>query len=302
MNTKLFNGVPEHGDGVEEIFLHSDGRWWGRDEHGEFPLLAGSPHPVEKGDRNVFKDKEIKYYPCNRVLKFTFERYGERRWCTGLSNNEDDTCKHHKHRLAMEEQQRKNFKTGAFTKSYDDIFEYLPPHKKVLANEIFRSLIEESVYDFSESFEEREVDTTEWLEIDGDSVTIMHPVPQQHEARCMALWFASLDFVVMQNIRMEQFKVAATEGTAVGEKEFEQEAESGQVYTIIDEHHLNLTLSRVQKDYKEHMKFGGVPSEIEADKSDSTAREWVVTVSPEAEVADERHDDEVLSIDIPDED
>lgn len=201
----------------------------------------------------------------------------------------------------MEQQQRENFKTGAFTESYDSIFEYLPPHKKVMANELFRSLIAESTYDFSEKLIEKDVDTSEWEGM-GDSVTLVHPVPQQHEIRCMALWFAALDFMVMQNIRQEQFKVAATEGTAVGEKQFEREAESGQVYVVIDEHHLNLALSRVQKDYKEHLKFGGVVIEDDSQKADVSERDWVIEIHPddrEAVVDDDRHD-AVLEIPTPD--
>lgn len=293
--------VPPHGDGVEEIWYDEDDcRWWGSDEHGEFPLLAGSPHPVEKGDWNEFKGKRMNYHPCNRVLKFTFKRYGERRYCTGLSNGPDDTCKHHKARLDMEEQQQENFKTGAYTESYDSIFEYLPPHKKVMANELFRSLIAESTYEFAEKLVEREVDTTEWDGM-GDSITLLHPVPTEHQIRCMALWFAALDFMVMQNIRQEQFKVAAMEGTAVGEKEFEREAESGQVYTVIDEHHLNLALSRIQKDYSNHLKFGGVPLEDEAQVSDVSEREWVIEIRPEedAKVLDARHE-EVTDLEVPD--
>lgn len=293
--------TPEHGPGVEEVWYdESDGRWWGSDEHGEFPLLAGSPYPVEKGSWNEFKEKRIKYHPCGRVLKFTLERYGEKRYCTGISSSPEDTCKHHKSRLNMDEQQKENFKTGAFTESYDAIFEYLPPHKQVMANELYRSLIEESTYDFGERLAEREIDTSEWEGL-GDSVTILHPIPTDHEVRCMALWFAALDFMVMQNIRQEQFKVAAQEGLAVGEKEFERESEAGQVYTVVDEHHLNLPLSRVQKDYAHHLKFGGVVVEDEAQKAEMTEREWVIEIRPDEEVVDERHE-EVAELVVPDED
>lgn len=294
--------IPDHGDGVEEVWYdESDGRWWGSDEHGEFPLLAGSPYPVEKGDWNVFKDKEIKYHPCGRTLKFTFERYGEKRYCTGISSGPDGVCKHHKSRLHMDEQRQENFKTGAFTQSYEAIYGYLPPHKQIMANELYRSLIAESTYDFAEKLVEREVDTSEWEGM-PDVATLIHPVPTEHEQRCMALWFAAIDFVVMQNIREEQFKVAATEGTAIGEKEFEREAESGQVYTVIDEHHLNLALSRVQKDYKEHLKFGGVVIEDDSRQAEVSERDWVIEIVPDddGEVVDARHE-EVTDLAIPDE-
>jgi len=298
----MTNTPPPHGPGVEDVWYdEDDGRWWGSDEHGEFPLLAGSPHPVEKGDWNTFKDKRMNYHPCNRVLKFSQKRYGEKRYCTGLSNGLDDTCKHHKSRLEMDKQQRENFKTGAFTETYDAIYEYLPPHKKVLANELYRSLISESTYDFAEKFVEKDVDTSDWKDM-PEAATLIHPVPTEHEQRCMALWFAALDFVVMQNIREEQFKVAAQEQTAVGEKTFEREADSGHVYTVIDEHHLNLALSRVQKDYAHHLKFGGVVIEDDTRQAEVSERDWVIEIraDEESEVVDERHE-EVTDLAVPDE-
>lgn len=259
------------------------GEWWGRDDHGEFRTQGGRPDPPPWD-----YDRER----CGAVMKFTFERYGEVRYCTGLAASVFEDCwgydreygrfcKHHQQRGSLMEEAEKRFKTGAFAQSYETIFQYLPPHKQVIAIELFKSLMEESIYDFEPEAVTRDVDSSAWPDA-PDEVEVTFPVPTQHRARGEALWFAALDFVRMQNIHEEQFKVAATEDLAVGEKEFEKETESGHVIEIKDEHHLNLPLSRIQKDYEHHIDFGGVTVDEAGDDEPMERQVWVSEVKPKS--------------------
>lgn len=271
-----------------------------RDEHGEYNENAGSPAPLEKGDEHPESGKEIKYHPCNAVLKFTMERYGETRYCTGMSvknfRKRDDTpdpsyehdqfCKHHQSRKDLQQANREHMKMGAFAKSYEHTFQYLDPHKQIVTIDLFESLLKESTFDFDSEYIVEEIDP---ISDGGDKIRVQCPIPSKRTSRAQAIWYAALDFVKMQNINEEQFRIAAKENLAVGEKEFEKETESGQVMTIVDEHHLNLPLSRIQKDYERHMKFGGVSTEPgeETDVSIDD-RTWVLEVDepkPEPEAA-----------------
>lgn len=268
------------------------------DEHGEYETDAGSPHPVEAED--------VGYEPCNAVLKYTFERYGERRYCTAMAEEnfkEDGSqfCKHHKSREALMKQQAEAFKHGAYAKSHKHKFQHLPPHKQIMANELYKDLMSESRYEFESDEVEINIDVSDAdFAPDADTLVMSHPLPTEHEMRGKALWFAALDFVTMESIREEQFRVAAEETgpdgepLAVGERTtVVTVTEQGREITDKDEHHLNLPLSRLQKDYERHLKFGGVDTDPEGESAVSIdSRDWVVELSeidepaPEADKSD----------------
>lgn len=276
------------------------------DEHGEYDPDAGSPHPVD--------EDEVGYTPCNAVLKFTFERYGERRYCMAMavSNFEDDGsqfCKHHKSREALMKQHAENYKTGAYAKSHQHKFQHMPPHKKLLANDLYRSLLEESTYSFDAETVELDVDVSDddFAGPEVDTLILDHEVPMEHEVRGKALWHAALDFVTMESIREEQFRVAAEEkvdgrSLAVGEtKTFISTDDDFK--EVADEHHLNLNLSRITKHYDKHMKFGGVSYETDDDMASMGTRDWVLAIEPDepspAPEADDGPDTPVAEIEVP---
>jgi hypothetical protein len=263
-----------------------------RDEHGEYHPDAGSPHPVT--------EENVGYVPCNAVLRHTFDRYGERRYCTAMAienftkhdvetdYEHPDFCKNHQSRAALMKQHEENFKTGAYAKSHEHIFQHMPPHKQLLANDLYKSLIDESTYAFDADEVELEIDVSDSdFAPDADALVLQHPVPTEHEVRGKALWFAAVDFITMQSIKEEQFRVSAEE-TVEGRKLVVGETRSvvatdDDFKEVADEHHLNIQLSRITKDYKEHMKFGGVTYDADDDGSDMQAREWVAVVEPDEE-------------------
>lgn len=259
-----------------------------RDEHGEYHPDAGSPHPVE--------EDEVNYTPCNAVLKYTFERYGERRYCTGMavSNFGDaanyehgDFCKHHQARAELMKQHAENFETGAYAKSHEHTFQHLQPHKQVMANDLYRSLLSESTYNFDTETVELEIDVSDKdYAPDFDMLVMEHEVPTEHKIRGKALWYAALDFITMESIKEEQFRVSAEENVdgrslAIGETKTYISNDDGDFKEVADEHHLNLPLSRVTKDYKQHMKFGGVEYDADNEGGNMGTREWVAVVEPE---------------------
>lgn len=281
------------------------------DEHGEYAVDAGSPYPVT--------EEEVGYVPCNAVLKYTFERYDERRYCTGMAAcnfDTDDTaqfCKHHKGRKYLMKQHEENFKTGAHTKSHQHTFQYMSPHKQLLANDLYRSLLTESTYNFETETVELEVDVTD-SDFGGeelDTLVLDHPVPTEHEVRGKALWHAALDFMTMESIREEQFRVAAEKSyegrsLAVGEDTtIVTVTDDGREVVDTDEHHLNLPLSRLAKDYEKHMQFGGVAYDTDDDTTSMGTREWVAVVEPDEPApepeADMGVDTPLAEIDVPEE-
>lgn len=282
------------------------------DEYGEYEEDCGSPHPVDPEN----------YDACNAVLKHTWSRYGERRYCTGLAisnfggeaNYEHpEFCKHHQQRKELMKQHEDNLKTGAHAKSHEHQFQHLPPHKKLMANDLYRSLISESSYDFDTEMVEMEVSVadSDFAGPEIDTLVLDHPIPTDHEIRGKALWFAALDFIAIESIKQEQFRVAAEEthrgrDLAIGERtKIVTVTDDGREVTDTDEHHLNLPLSRLQSDYSEHMEFGGVSSDTEDDAASVGNREWVARISAEPSPqpeADTGESPPVAELDVPDED
>jgi len=274
------------GDGVDEVWVEDD-EWYGSDSHGEFRLRTGSPEPVT--------EEEVGYRVCNCVVKFTFDRYGERRYCTGYAAG--DTCRHHRVRTNenIMKARADKFETGAKAKSHENTFQFMDTHKKIVANDLYKSLIAESDYDFETNIEELEISASDasFVPDDVDTLVLEHPLPNNHEVRCKALWYAALDFVTMESIREEQFRTAfeqsndpdvAANSVAVGERW--QVVASGEEGAVEDkgEHHLNLPLSRISKDYERNLTFGGVHVEdADNDASDMSERDWHLTVEVDEE-------------------
>lgn len=286
-----------------------------KDEHGTYDVDAGSPYPLD--------EEEAGYIPCNAVLRHTWDRYGERRYCTSLAvenfeqhgtdtkYDHPDFCRHHQDRAALMKQHEKNFKTGAHAKSHEHTFQHMPPHKQLLANDLYKSLLDESEYrdEWESETVELEIDVSDSdFAPDADTLVLEHPIPTEREVRAKALWHASLDFVTMESIREEQFRVAAEEevdgrSLAVGETKT-YVASDDEIREVADEHHLNLPLSRIQKDYERHLRFGGVEIEGEGGSGDMSARDWVMVVEPdEPEVQPEAQKDDtspLSGLEIPD--
>jgi hypothetical protein len=276
--------VPEHGDGVQEIWYNDsdqDGYWYGRDDHGEFRLDGGSPTPNDSSD--------LAYEPCNAILRHYESRYGERRFCKAMSGSnfgqDYDTCRRHKNQEALLEHRDNNFSTGAHAANHRNKFKFMDPAKKVITNDLYRSLVEQSAFDFDMQFVELQVDVSD-DQFGGDTelMVLEHPVPRTNEIRCKALWHAAIDFTVMDLMRDKQFQDAFDDGTVVGEREqVVAVTDDGQVIEDEEEHHLNLPISRIQKDYKEHLQFGGVAHDVPDSLEDDGAMtsEWHVEITPQ---------------------
>ncbi|UBF23155.1 hypothetical protein M1M34_gp004 [Haloarcula tailed virus 2] len=245
------------------------------DKYGDYDADAGSVEPME--DR------------CQAVLVHTFERYGEKRYCTRLPescfiDDGSDFCKTHKSREKLMDQQKENFKTGAFVKSYTSLFGYLDPHKRIVVIELFGELLQDSMYDFEVEYITESIDLSNVDWADTDSVNVNFPLPTQNRQRAKYLWVAALEGIKMEAIEYKIFEDAFSAAEyGLAEREITVTAnEFGQV-TDAGEHHLNLPLSRVIKDHKDLMKLGGVNPDImgENDEGEVVMREWVLDVEPD---------------------
>jgi hypothetical protein len=288
------------GDAVTEVWYNeSDEAWYGADDYGEFQMARGSAEPVSHD--------EYAYTPCNCIVSHSEARYTEKRFCRApaMSNG---ACKSHQAQVSegFVTHNESNLSNAAEIKSHKTLFRYMDPYQKVVANDLYVSLVQMSEYDFLLQTHQLHVDTSDSDVFEDDSIYLRHPVPKENRIRCKALWYAALDFLTAEMMRRERFKTAfeqsrddavAADDVTVGERwTVVASGDNGPVYDK-EEHHLNLPLSRIQGNYEEELEFGGVAVDGELDSSDDMDRDWNVTIVDETADAagimqDEAHPDD----------
>ena len=274
---------------IEDVF-ERDGELWGRDRYGEFRFNAGASEPKTRD--------ELGYTPCNAVLKYTLMRYGERRYCTGMATSnfsdvtdkESDRCKHHRGRDNIMDLHEDNTKVGAFARSYTSMYGRLSAHEQVIAIEMFRNLLDESRYDFEQDEVDEVIEDAHWME--DDTAVVDFPVPTEHVTRGKYLWIAAIQTLQMEGIQEQIFEDAISEGNAPGEREVVVTVtDSGDVITDMDEHHLNLPISRMIKDHKNLLRMGGVDIEPDTTENITMKREWHIGMDSPPKPEADRGDD-----------
>lgn len=250
MTDDLRKQVPDTVPDDVELF-EDDDIIWGRDEHGEFRLnpMTGAAEPQEGR--------------CGWTVKFTQERYGQKRYCTGMPESTfvdggSDYCKRHKQAEHLMEHAHELFKHGYFATNYVNFAEKLDASKFLFAVEMVSGLFEMSSHDFDIEAETRTIEVSDDDIIDEDEVTVRLPIPTDETLSFQAneLWTASLKEVMQQNMQEAVFKDGMEKKTLT-----ESEGMEGQItdtHYEFTEHHLHLPLSRVAKDIKEHLQNGGV--------------------------------------------
>jgi hypothetical protein len=270
--------VPETVPDDVELFERGD-EVWGRDEHGEFRLdpMTGSEEPQDGR--------------CGAVVKFTMERYGETRYCTGMPESTfvtdgSDFCKHHKSHEALMERAHELFKHGYFATNYTNFVEKLDTAKFLFAVEMVGGLFEMSRHDFDVEHELRDIDASDSELIEEDEITIALPIPTKEMLSLQAneLWTAALKQVMTQNMQEVVFEDGVSQKTIAQTADME-----GQITDVKyerDEHHLHLPISRLAKDIKEHLTNGGV--ELQEDESGVVTfqkNDYTLSVEPDEETA-----------------
>lgn len=235
---------------------------------------------------------------CNWPLTNWRERYDEKRYCQRWPLKDANCCKKH-HGLAKGQPKgphvraQELFQHGLFTKTVDHLYARLDPWQQICAWGLFEYLLDESTKEYAAEFNERTFDFSETdppaipetayddvvIEEDdeGDPAVIALdvPYPTDHGDRAVALWLAATDSVKMINVQAkiaaDEMEVETTEyaefDTATIPTEGGGETKSWQTLEEVKEHHLNLPYSRLVRDRKELLKYGGIP--IDGETNDS---------------------------------
>lgn len=221
---------------------------------------------------------------CNGVLSNWEDRYGEPRYCMRLPSKEfgggsDDSefCHVHKHyevNDALMERAREIFQHGLFSKTITHTFEKLSPWQQLSVLGWYDSYVAESDYDFDPTFEQFTIGFADFdgelpLEIaamldEDEQLHVDVPIPQAHENRAFALYRAAI--MDIKAGLAERVILDTGDDTTVMEREtVVSVTDDGAEITDMDEHHLNVPVSRLDSDRNDLLTFGGVAIDSDAD-------------------------------------
>lgn len=241
---------------------------------------------------------------CSAPLTASEDRYGETRYCTRLVESdfvEDGSrfCHVHKNREPMIERASDVFSHGLYSKTIRHVFERLEPWQQLALLAWYDSYLQESVYDFGPEFETESIDFDDAddedlpLEIvsmivEGDdrSIDVGVPVPSEHRNRGYALYRAAVMDVKAGLAERAIFGSHDADTVAMERESTVSVTEEGREITDMDEHHLNLPLSRLDGDRKELLEFGGVIVSEDQDSIDvnvDSPDELVVDLDPDTQ-------------------
>jgi hypothetical protein len=270
--------VPDTVPNDVELFIKNGDEVWGRDEHGEFRLnpMGGAAEPPHPDDYS--------YTPCGHVLKFTYERYGQTRYCTGMAGTnfgqDFTTCKHHKARMALIERADELFEHGHFAYNYINFAKRLSAEKFIFAMELMGGLLEQSTYDFETEIHYRTIDTEDSDVISEDAVDIGIPIPTEttYSLQASELLQAALSEVEMNNMREIVFRDGVEKTTT--EQATDMEGHFTDTIEGTAEHHLHLPISRLSSDIRDHLETGGVVMDDEDDGVTFQQRNYTLDLQP----------------------
>lgn len=242
---------------------------------------------------------------CNRKLRFWEERYGEPRYCCQIPQkykfpSGSEYCRNHKGQENLDMKAQELFEHGAFSKSLGHFFEKISPLERVLAWAMFADLLEQSIYDFepewnTETFDfslpsdiweerykyEKHVPPEIRAQLDDDDVLHVEvPNVTEYQDQAMALWNAALDGILMTRMNATRSKKGGqsitTEHAQLTAPPSEHDSSPQKFKTIEEwtEHHLNLPYSRLVRDRKELLEYGGVGVEEAKDHEPEAVIEY----------------------------
>lgn len=273
----------------------------------EYPDDLPEPQSWHDGDGKPCDSNGTRYNPyqgsvsqtdgrCNALLTRWKERYGEARYCmampesTFLGDEGSDYCRSHKHNEtneALMERAREAFTHGLFSKSIRHVFDKLQSWQQLSVLGRYDAYVSESHYEYAPTVQSHTIDFSDYdgelplelaVELDDDEcMDVGVPIPTEHQNRAYALYRAALSDV---KSGLAERSILDTDSSGAMEREtvVDINPETGEKYTEMEEHHLNLSLSRLDKDRKELLQFGGIPLDTDdgADVSVESPEQLIV--------------------------
>lgn len=223
---------------------------------------------------------------CNAPLNKWRIRYGKPKYCQQYSN--DGYCPKHNSQEHLDMRAQELFKHGLHARSLKNVYEKIVPEKQALMWALFDDLLDESIFNFDADYREISIDCSGTDAVahfpvdDEGMLNIEVPQPTEYNDRSQSLFLAAIDGVKMLNAQ-ETILIDGLEVSEVTHADLKED----ETYETIDqfsEHHLNLPYSRLTRDRKELLEYGGVGVD---EASDDTPDQVVEVYDSPTDTADD---------------
>lgn len=266
---------------------------------GEWVDSRGYPYNPETGSKSPQGGR------CNAPVDNYEERYGERRYCGQLpvshfKNDVDhDYCRKHKGRANIDVRAEELLQHGMSARTRDHVYRKLPDWQRLYIYGLHETLMAFSVHEYSPEYELKEFDfgdapfSPNVEGQDGPVYKIHVPHATENLDREVALWAASVDGVKLElanaQIAVDEMSVEKTEHAQLTAPPSEHDNSPQEWRTIetLVEHPLNTAYSRLVKDRKELLKYGGIAVEGELSNDDTAVRSLESLTVVQADTQDE---------------
>ena len=225
---------------------------------------------------------------CSCVLTYTFQRYGERRYCG--RDGIDVFCSQHKTRNNTNMNVNEITSHGIMSKSVLHAFDKLSPWEQVFCIKIYQSYLNTSIYEFGDDTTVKTIDFSREdndghipPEADDDGkVDVDVPTGDNNVPRSLPLWLAAVDGLKMVKSGL-QIAIDDMEGKTVTDSELLFPNENNDLtepewieLEENEEHHLNLPYDRLVRSQSDLLERGGVGVD-EAEETDD-GPDWTMEV------------------------
>jgi hypothetical protein len=270
-----------------------NGEWPPRDAHGKMYYYSWIDVRELDADGQLTDRKGRQYSPfagnikpiegaCNARLNNWAERYPRPRYCANTVLTDSGYCRIHDN-LRPQMNAKEALQHGLAAKTRDHVYNKLDPWKQLMAHGLHEDLLDRSRFEFAQEFTTREFDFSD-VEVEPDIREQDGPVFEfdcvyatEHVDRSLTLWAAAMDSVKMLHVNSiitaDEMRVKQTSEAQLTAPPSEHDSSPQQFKTIEEwgEHYLNLPYSRLARDRKELLKYGGIVIDGETTTTDNTS-------------------------------
>jgi len=240
---------------------------------------AGMPYDPTAGSSTTTDGR------CNAVLTRYEERYGEYRYCGQLPASkfddsvDHDYCQTHESRASLDINAEETLQTGMAAKSRDHVYRKLPDWQRLYIYGLYEGLMGQSEHEFAPEYAPKEFnfeDAPFAPSIDGQEgprYLINVPHATENLDREVALWAAAVDGTKLElanaDIAEKEMAVETVDQAQLTSPTEQDPTQEFRTIETLKEHPLNTAYSRLIKDRKKLLQYGGI--RVDGETSDDSS-------------------------------
>jgi len=208
-----------------------------------------------------------------------------------------DYCQTHEDRANLDAKAEELLQTGMAAKSRDHVYRKLPDWQRLYVYGLYEGLMGQSEFVFAPEYEPKEFDfsdapfSPQIKSQEGPRYLIQVPHATENLDREIALWAASVDGTKLELVNAEiaadEMSVETVEQAQLTSPTEENPTQEFRTIETLKEHPLNMAYSRLIKDRKKLLQYGGIAVEGEVSNDGSIVSDLDSLTVVQADTNDE---------------